>query len=90
MSGYPITLVDLVHARVVVGGGSEVAARKVAALREAGARLVVISPVLCDALRRRAAAGESARETGITAHIVPYGTREFKKERVRHFEEDEA
>jgi precorrin-2 dehydrogenase/sirohydrochlorin ferrochelatase len=50
MSGYPVTLVDLANTRCVVVGGGEVAARKVAALRQAGARPVVISPKLCDAL----------------------------------------
>jgi precorrin-2 dehydrogenase/sirohydrochlorin ferrochelatase len=58
VSGYPITLMDLAHARCVVVGGGEVAARKVAALREAGACPVVISPVLCDTLWRQAEAGE--------------------------------
>ena len=52
MSGYPLTLVNLSGARCVVVGGGRVAARKVAALREAGARPVVISPALCDALQR--------------------------------------
>ena len=53
MSGYPITLVDLANTPCVVVGGGGVAARKVAALREAGARPVVISPVLCESLRRQ-------------------------------------
>ena len=52
MSGYPLTLVNLSGARCVVVGGGRVAARKVAALREAGARPVVISPALSDALQR--------------------------------------
>jgi precorrin-2 dehydrogenase/sirohydrochlorin ferrochelatase len=51
MSGYPIALVNLADACCVVVGGGEVAARKVAALCAAGARPVVISPVLCDALQ---------------------------------------
>ena len=51
MSGYPITLVDMANTPCVVIGGGEVAARKVAALCEAGARPVVISPALCDSLR---------------------------------------
>lgn len=51
MSGYPITLVDMGNTPCVVIGGGEVAARKVAALREAGARPIVISPALCDSLR---------------------------------------
>lgn len=57
VSGYPITLVDLAHTPCVVIGGGEVAARKVAALREAGARPIVISPALCPALRRQAEEG---------------------------------
>jgi siroheme synthase-like protein len=58
MKGYPITLVDLANTPCAVIGGGEVAARKVAGLREAGARPVVISPVLCDALRYQVDAGE--------------------------------
>ncbi len=58
MSGYPTTLVDLDKTPCVVVGGGEVAARKVAALREAGARPIVISPRLVDALRRQAERGE--------------------------------
>lgn len=53
MNGYPVTLVDLASTKCVVVGGGEVAARKVTALRQAGARPVVISPVLCDALSRQ-------------------------------------
>jgi precorrin-2 dehydrogenase/sirohydrochlorin ferrochelatase len=56
--GYPITLVDLANTNCVVVGGGEVAARKVAALREAGAQPVVISPALCAALQRQVHAGE--------------------------------
>jgi precorrin-2 dehydrogenase/sirohydrochlorin ferrochelatase len=58
MSGYPITLVDLANTPCVVIGGGEVAARKVAALREAGARPVVISPALCATLERQVEEGE--------------------------------
>ncbi len=58
MSGFPITLVGLENTRCVVVGGGEVAARKVTALREAGARPVVVSPVLCDELRQLAEHGE--------------------------------
>jgi precorrin-2 dehydrogenase/sirohydrochlorin ferrochelatase len=58
VSGYPITLVDMANACCVVIGGGEVAARKVAALREAGARPVVISPILCEALQRQVESGE--------------------------------
>jgi precorrin-2 dehydrogenase/sirohydrochlorin ferrochelatase len=58
VSGYPIVLVDLAHTPCLVVGGGEVAARKVAGLRRAGARPVVVSPALTEALRRQAAAGE--------------------------------
>jgi precorrin-2 dehydrogenase/sirohydrochlorin ferrochelatase len=58
MSGYPITLVGLENTRCVVVGGGEVAARKVTALREAGARPVVVSPTPCEGLRQRAERGE--------------------------------
>lgn len=58
MSGYPITLVDLGNTPCVVIGGGEVAARKVAALRQAGARPIVISPALCEPLRRLVDDGE--------------------------------
>jgi precorrin-2 dehydrogenase/sirohydrochlorin ferrochelatase len=58
VSGYPITLVDLADTPCVVVGGGEVAARKVAALREAGAHPIVISPALCEPLRRQVEAGE--------------------------------
>jgi precorrin-2 dehydrogenase/sirohydrochlorin ferrochelatase len=56
--GYPIDLVGLEHARCIVVGGGRVAARKVSALRQAGARPVVVSPVLCESLQRQAACGE--------------------------------
>jgi precorrin-2 dehydrogenase/sirohydrochlorin ferrochelatase len=58
MTGYPITLVDLANTPCLVIGGGEVAARKVGALRRAGARPRVISPVLCDRLQRQVEAGE--------------------------------
>ena len=58
VSSYPITLVDLAKTPCVVVGGGGVAARKVAALREAGARPVVISPALCESLRRQVEEGE--------------------------------
>ena len=58
MSGYPIVLVDLENTPCAVIGGGEVAARKVDALRQAGARPVVISPALCEPLRRQVDAGE--------------------------------
>jgi precorrin-2 dehydrogenase/sirohydrochlorin ferrochelatase len=58
VTGYPITLVDLANMPCLVVGGGGVAARKVAALREAGARPVVISPALCESLRRQVEQGE--------------------------------
>lgn len=58
MTGYPITLVHLHDARCVIVGGGMVAARKVSGLRAAGARIVVISPTLCEPLEGLAARGE--------------------------------
>lgn len=58
VSGYPVTLTDLDKTSCVVIGGGEVAERKVTALREAGARPLVISPILSDALRCQVEAGE--------------------------------
>jgi precorrin-2 dehydrogenase/sirohydrochlorin ferrochelatase len=58
LSCYPITLVGLDSARCLVIGGGEVAARKVAALCEAGAHPIVISPMLCQALQQRAEQGQ--------------------------------
>jgi precorrin-2 dehydrogenase/sirohydrochlorin ferrochelatase len=50
--------VNLAHTPCVVIGGGEVAVRKVAALRSAGARPRVISPALCDTLREQVRSGE--------------------------------
>jgi precorrin-2 dehydrogenase / sirohydrochlorin ferrochelatase len=58
VTGYPITLVGLERARCVVIGGGQIAARKVAALREAGAQPQVIAPDLCETLQQQAQAGE--------------------------------
>ena len=58
MSGYPIVLVDLANTACVVIGGGQVAARKVAALCQAGGRPLVISPVLCESLRSQVEDGE--------------------------------
>jgi siroheme synthase-like protein len=55
MTGYPVTLVGLDAARCVVVGGGAVAARKVAGLRQAGAKPIVISPILCPELEMQAA-----------------------------------
>lgn len=55
MKGYPIFLVHLDRRRCIVVGGGAVAARKVSGLRKADARVVVISPTLCDRLEDLAA-----------------------------------
>jgi siroheme synthase-like protein len=55
VKGYPIFLVHLDRARCVVVGGGKVAVRKVSGLRKADARVVVISPQLCDRLEELAA-----------------------------------
>lgn len=57
MSDYPVVLTGLDTRRCVVVGGGAVAARKVKALVEAGARPTVISPELCQEM-------EQAVETG--------------------------
>ncbi len=48
---YPVGLIVAGRRCVVVGGGA-VAARKVASLFEAGARVVVVAPEICDDIRR--------------------------------------
>lgn len=53
MPAYPL-LLDLSGRRVVVVGGGAVAARRVAALHDAGARVVVIAPTVLDDVRQRA------------------------------------
>ncbi len=58
MIGYPITLIHLHRARCLVVGGGKVAARKVSGLLAAGARVVVISPVLCERLELVAERGD--------------------------------
>jgi precorrin-2 dehydrogenase/sirohydrochlorin ferrochelatase len=55
---YPVFLVRLADSRCVVVGGGQVAARKVTALRRAGARVVVISPTLCKLLQKLAVQGQ--------------------------------
>lgn len=63
MAGYPLVL-DLTGRRVVVVGGGQVAARRVAALHAAGAHVLVVAPELDPALgevevaRRRYATGD--------------------------------
>jgi len=50
MKTYPVSLIGLAQRHVVVVGGGAVAARKVTALLEAGARVTVISPDLSPGL----------------------------------------
>ena len=57
MKTYPIFLVKLERYRCIVVGGGRVAARKVTAMRRAGARVVVISPTLCKPLEELAVRG---------------------------------
>lgn len=54
MKTYPLFLVKLDRARCIVIGGGRVAARKVASLRRADARVTVISPDLCERLEQLA------------------------------------
>jgi siroheme synthase-like protein len=54
---YPVFLVGLAETRCVVVGGGKVAARKVAALHEAGAQVLIISPRLCAPLEELVAKG---------------------------------
>jgi siroheme synthase-like protein len=49
---YPV-LLKVADRRALVVGGGPVAARKVRALADAGARVTVVSPRFCEALRRR-------------------------------------
>ena len=58
MNTYPISLVHLDRVRSIVVGGGKIAARKVTGLLAAGARVVVISPVLCDRLEDVVASGD--------------------------------
>jgi len=57
MKVYPICLIGLKGRRAVVVGGGAVAARKVAGLLEADARVTVISPILAPELESLVAAG---------------------------------
>jgi len=59
MRYYPVNL-DLAGRPCAVIGGGSVAERKVAALRDAGAKVTVISPAVTAGLERMAAAGEIA------------------------------
>lgn len=56
MAGYPIQL-EIENMPCLVVGGGGVALRKVQSLRAAGARVTVISPVLCEGLAELAAGG---------------------------------
>ena len=57
MSGVPI-LVDGAGLRVLIVGGGSVAARKLAAFREAGARVRIVSPEATEDVRAMSDAGE--------------------------------
>lgn len=57
MDYFPIFL-RIAGQPVVVIGGGEVAARKIALLQRAGAQLTVIAPQLCESLQQRAQRGE--------------------------------
>lgn len=56
MAGYPIQL-EIENMPCLVVGGGGVALRKVKSLIEAGARVTVVSPVLCEGLAELAAGG---------------------------------
>jgi siroheme synthase-like protein len=56
--GYPVSLVHLDRARCLVVGGGSVAARKATGLLEAQARIVVVSPTLCERLEILAGRGD--------------------------------
>jgi len=77
MDYLPVALDLRGHAVLVVGGG-EVAARKVALLARAGARVTVLAPALCEELARSAARGalvhRAARweETGDAQALAGY------------------
>ena len=58
MNGFPIVLTGLADRRCVVVGGGAVAARKAAALVEAGAHPVVVSPQFAPELAEMASAGQ--------------------------------
>src|ERR1041385_5164253 len=47
---FPLAL-SLEGRRCVVVGGGEVASRRTASLREAGARVIVVAPTICDSLQ---------------------------------------
>src|SRR5690606_13475202 len=72
---YPVML-DLTGARVLVVGGGEVAARRVAGLLDAGARVTVIAPEMHAELEARAGSSDltlirRALEAGdVTGHRV--------------------
>lgn len=66
MNTYPLCLVRLREARCVVVGGGEVAARKVAALLDAGASVTVIAPSLCEELQ------SSARDADVEVLMRPF------------------
>jgi precorrin-2 dehydrogenase / sirohydrochlorin ferrochelatase len=69
---YPIVLTQLSAVRTVVVGGGEVAARKVRALVESGANVIVISPELHPQLA-------ALRDDGVIEHVArPYTKGDLK------------
>jgi precorrin-2 dehydrogenase / sirohydrochlorin ferrochelatase len=73
--GYPV-LLDLAEKCCVIVGGGRVAERKVDGLLEAGARVIVISPMLTDKLTQRFDRGEidvrcQVYESGLIAALRP-------------------
>lgn len=58
MNAYPISLIGLENRRIVVIGGGKVAARKVTGLVDAGARVEIISPEVCEGIRALAENGK--------------------------------
>jgi len=72
MTHFPL-FADLTHQPCLVVGGGEVAARKVARLLRAHARVTVNAPALCDELAGRASSGEIRHVAGEfdTALIPP-------------------
>jgi len=72
---YPVTL-DVTGQRCTIAGGGQVAARKAAKLLQAGAKLQVISPLLCEELAQAAREGQlqwvprSCREEDLPGNLL--------------------